>query len=170
MHDRPSNTYVGPRTPGWPTPAVFGWRAAVDVCFIHCPDSHIKPWAEIWVIKVLWCWIIHAGKLNIFFIEWPRWKGIKNFSEVPITLISWSKLLYSRKNYIEMVSFECWNCSPTCLIERPVTHMYRNIATCSWRVTNLLSSRWQRNCNSSTRRRNTCKFIPSSVQMQSGWL
>ena len=33
--------------------------------------------------------------------------------------------------YLEIVLLERWKHSPRCLIDRPVTHAYRNIASCS---------------------------------------
>jgi hypothetical protein len=31
--------------------------------------------------------------------------------------------------YLDMVSFECWKCSPTCWIVRPVTDVYKKMAS-----------------------------------------
>ena len=34
---------------------------------------------------------------------------------------------------LDIVSLECWKCSPTCQIDNPVVHRYRKIANCSSR-------------------------------------
>ena len=70
--------------------------------------------------------------------------------------------------YLDIVSFACWNLSPTWQIVRPVTQAYRNIASCSSSDTNF-ESPYPIKHNSEIRARNTCTCTPSSVRIHSGW-
>ena len=60
-----------------------------------------------------------------------------------------------------------WNCSPTCLVVKPVTQMYRNIASCSSRKTSL-ELEYPRTQSSVTSYRNASWCMPSLQQMHSG--
>ena len=72
------------------------------------------------------------------------------------------------KTYCEIVSLDCWKRSPMCLIGKPVMHIYRNIASCSSKETDLESLwPWSLRTVISSSKRSTDN--PSSFCIQSGW-
>ena len=69
--------------------------------------------------------------------------------------------------YREIVSFDLWKRSPTCLMDKPVTQQYRKIASCSSSETNfeLVCPRSRSSKMSCLK---TCACMPSSQRIRSG--
>jgi hypothetical protein len=75
---------------------------------------------------------------------------------------------YMAGTHLEIVSFDLWNLSPTCLIVSPVTAIYRKIASCFSKVMNF-ELLCPTSCNVKINALKTNSCTPSSVQICSGW-
>ena len=67
-----------------------------------------------------------------------------------------------------VVSVACQNHLLTCWIDSPVTHIYKNVMSCSSSKM-CLELWWPYHCKFSQRWRKTCSWTPSSLQIHSGW-
>ena len=68
----------------------------------------------------------------------------------------------------EIVSPERWNRSPTCAEVKPLTHVYKKMASCSSKVT-YFESWCPMRCKAKTSSLKMCFCTPSSVRMRLGW-
>ena len=106
-------------------------------------------------------------KMNVFWIKRHWGEDDKHFEEITRWLSKYINFCEKVKPYRDVVSVVCWNRSPTCRIDSPVTHVYRNIANCSSRVI-LRDSPNPRALSFSSNASNTCLCIPSSFRIRSG--
>ena len=101
-----------------------------DVATIQCTNQMLEIWPELVVGLEFWGVLGVIGRSDKSGIEWWRRKYDDHLVEVPENEFSITNIILNR-TYHEIVSFERWNISLTCLVGRPVTHVYITIATCS---------------------------------------
>lgn len=71
------------------------------------------------------------GKVYMRRIEWGGCKYEQHLAKIPDTNDQANVTDSRLKTHFEIVSLDLWNRSPTCLIVKPVTQVYRKIANCS---------------------------------------
>ena len=101
---------------------------------INYADGVFKIRPKFGIVADLgWDGIINGWLIDVFCVERMRGEYKKHVSEVSEHNL-WIYLLFlhsTNHTHLDIVSFECWKRSPTCLIVRLVTDMYRKTANCS---------------------------------------
>ena len=108
----------------------------------------------------------------ILHVKWAGGEYSGHLLKVPMKMLKNNSYCIleagvSNSKYLVIVSPDCWNLSPMCVEVRPVTQVYRKMASCSSKVTffELLCPILRSVMTSSL---NTGSSTPSSVQMHLG--
>ena len=159
-------------------------RDAAFPILVYVVISSCCPWVNVSAIKSSQCIGKKGVKLGVIvdivrdqcwvrefdmkIVEIALRDSNKNFLEVSYCSSQRQCSMWRDSTYFEIVSFECWNLSPRCQTESPVTQAYRKIAACSSTLTSLqdvmkpqISWRWAQ------KDMNTCSCIPSSLKIWS---
>ena len=135
----------------WPCP----WKMAIVLgCFEY--GEGMMEWIRIHIACKMGGWIIFRPSFE------STCENVKNNSYCIL------EAGVSNSKYLVIVFPDHWNLSPMCVEVRPVTQVYRKMASCSSKVTffELLCPILRSVMTNSL---NTGSSTPSSVQMRLGW-